>query len=155
MGICTSTDSLEGKIRGYDSDNQWNCVRAAFEGHDIGRRPSMEDGYMYIDGFAGRKDQGFFAVYVGHGGKSTVDFLTCGLHINLAYHLRQNPDCDIPSAFEKVYEHTDAQIRRQQILQSGSTAVTCLVRVESNGDRVLYTANVGDTRAVLCEDGKA
>lgn len=38
--------------------------------------------------------------------------------------------------------------------ESGSTAVTCLVR---NGPtkHYIYTANCGDARAVLCENGKA
>jgi len=153
-GFLDSTDESFQNVPWYEHDNSWGCVKAAFEGHDIGRRPSMEDGYMYIDGFAGRKDQGFFAVYDGHGGKASVDFLVCGFHINLAYFLKNNPDVSIPEAFEKVYETTDAQIRRQQILQSGSTSVTCIVRTEG-AKRMLYSANVGDARAVLNVDGKA
>ncbi len=49
---------------------------------------------------------------------------------------------------------TDGQLRRQSILRSGSTSVTCVIR--SVGEkRVLHTANVGDSRAVLCRGGKA
>lgn len=148
------TDEEFQNVPWYEADAKWKCVKAAFERHDIGRRASMEDGYMYIDGFAGRDDQGLFCIYDGHGGKATVDFLTCGFHLNLAYYLKENPDTDIETAFKETYLHTDAQIRRQQILQSGSTAITCIVRKEK--DKVmLYSANVGDSRGVLCKDGKA
>jgi len=56
--------------------------------------------------------------------------------------------------FEDVYEITDQQIQRQHIYQSGSTAVTCFLRKEGN-KKMLYVANVGDTRAVLCRNNKA
>ena len=39
-------------------------------------------------------------------------------------------------------------------MMSGSTAATCLLRQEGD-KRVLYSANVGDTRAVLSRKGKA
>lgn len=161
------TDEEFQNVPWYEPDAKWKCVKAAVEKHDIGLRPTMEDGYMFIDGFAGREDQGLFCVYDGHGGKATVDFLTCGFHLNMAYHLQQNPEMDVPASFAKVYEHTDAQIRRQQILQSGSTAITCLIRneeekIEDGPDKgktrtkkMLYVANVGDSRGVLCKDGKA
>jgi len=153
--VLDKTDEQFQNVPWYEPDNSWGCCTAASEGHDLGTRPTMEDNFMHIDGFAGVKDQGFFAIYDGHGGKQTVDFLTCGLHLNLAYHLKTNAkDCSLPEAFEKVYEHTDAQIRRQQILQSGATAVTVLLRTEKK-QRVIYCANAGDTRAVLCEGGKA
>merc|ERR1711920_264705 len=153
--VMDKTDEQFQNVPWYEPDNSWGCCLAASEGHNVGKRATMEDNFMHIDGFAGVKDQGFFAIYDGHGGKQTVDFLTCGLHLNLAYHLKTNPkDCSIPEAFEKVYEHTDAQIRRQQILQSGATAVTVLLRTEKE-KRVIYCANAGDTRAVLCDDGRA
>lgn len=36
------------------------------------------------------------------------------------------------------------------ISTSGATAVACLIFRDVNGNRLLYTANVGDSRAVLC-----
>jgi len=56
--------------------------------------------------------------------------------------------------FEEVYEITDKQIHRQQIYQSGSTAVTCLLRKEGD-KKMLHVGNVGDTRAVLCRNNTA
>jgi len=158
--VLDKTDEQFQNVPWYEPDNSWGCCLAASEGHEIGVRPTMEDNFMHIDCFAGRKDQGFFAVYDGHGGRKTVDFLTCGLHINLAYHLKHHPDASIKEVFEHVYEHTDAQIRRQQILQSGATAITVLLRKEKVKDsdktkRMIYCANVGDTRGVLPVKGVA
>jgi len=158
--VLDKTDEQFQNVPWYEPDNSWGCCLAASEGHDVGGRPTMEDNFMHIDGFAGIKDQGFFAVYDGHGGKQTVDFLTCGFHINLAYHLKYNPDKPIKDVFEYVYEHTDAQIRRQQILQSGATAITVLLRNEKIKDsdktkRVIHCANVGDSRGVLVVKGVA
>jgi len=163
--VLDKTDEQFQNVPWYEPDNSWGCCLAASEGHDVGGRQTMEDNFMHIDGFAGVKDQGFFAVYDGHGGKQTVDFLTCGFHINLAYHLKHNPDKPIKEVFEYVYEHTDAQIRRQQILQSGATAITVLLRNEkmknsekTNSEktkRVIHCANVGDSRGVLVVNGVA
>jgi len=158
--VLDKTDEQFQNVPWYEPDNAWGCCLAASEGHDVGARQSMEDNFMHIDGFAGRKEQGFFAIYDGHGGKQTVDFLTCGFHINLAYYLKHNPGEQIQKVFEKVYQHTDAQIRRQQILQSGATAVTVLLRNEKIKDsgvtkRWIHCANVGDSRAVLSVKGEA
>jgi len=158
--VLDKTDEQFQNVPWYEPDNSWGCCLAASEGHDVGKRQTMEDNFMHIDGFAGLKEQGFFAVYDGHGGKQTVDFLTCGFHINLAYYLKHNPDEPIQKVFEQVYEHTDAQIRRQQILQSGATAITVLLRNERIKNsheikRVIHCANVGDTRGVLVVKGVA
>merc|ERR1711920_480041 len=158
--VMDKTDEQFQNVPWYEPDNSWGCCLTASEGHNVGKRATMEDNFMHIDGFAGLKEQGFFAIYDGHGGKRTVDFLTCGFHINLAYHLKHNPDEPIQKVFEQVYEHTDAQIRRQQILQSGATAITAFLRnekVENSNERkrVIHCANVGDSRAVLVVKGVA
>jgi len=60
----------------------------------------------------------------------------------------------VSAGFRHSYMVTDGQLRRQSILRSGSTSVTCVIR-EVNGKRVLSTANVGDSRAVLGRAGQA
>jgi len=48
-----------------------------------------------------------------------------------------------------AFTETDEQIRRQNILRSGATAVTCMLSKDANGLRHIHTANVGDSRAIL------
>lgn len=61
---------------------------------------------------------------------------------------RRKQDATTPSCIEAAYLYTDAQLRRRSILESGVTVATVLF-VDEGGDRVLYSANAGDTRAVL------
>lgn len=73
---------------------------------------------------------------------------------NLEQHMKLHPTADLATAFKHSYLATDGQLRRQNILRSGSTSVTCVIRVV-DGRRMLFVANVGDSRAVLCRGGKA
>ena len=59
---------------------------------------------------------------------------------------------ELSGPLEAVYHRLDEDFKT--IDQCGSTACTAVVRKEG-GERVLYVANVGDSRAVLSSDGKA
>jgi protein phosphatase PTC1 len=107
-----------------------------------------------VDSFCGDTSQGFFGLYDGHGGRASVDFITKSLHMNMESTLKASPSTPIANAFTSSYLATDGQLRRQNILRSGSTSVTCIVR-EEDGKKMLHVANVGDSRAVLARGGKA
>lgn len=135
---------------------QFSSVVAAAAHGDIGpRRKSMEDDEVILDKFCGDPSQGYFAVYDGHGGRQTVDYVVKALHLNIAHMMKSNPDEAMHSIYNAAYVKTDAQLRRQNIFRSGTTSVSCLIRREENVDdpsssqQVLYTANTGDSRAVL------
>merc|ERR1740123_399529 len=132
----------------------WSCCKHAVEAHTIGRRPSMEDDHILIDSYCNNPDFGFFGLFDGHGGRATVDFLTCSLYLNLAYYLRLplHKNISMAKAMEDCYAITDKQIHRQQIYQSGATSVTLLL---DRKNACFTVANAGDTRAVLCRKGKA
>jgi protein phosphatase PTC1 len=93
-------------------------------------------------------------LYDGHGGRATVDFVVKALHMNLEQHLKRKPNEALSEAFKQSYLATDGQLRRQNILRSGTTSVTCVIRKEGS-KRMLFTANVGDSRCILVRDGKA
>merc|ERR1719334_2320633 len=97
---------------------------------------------------------GYFGVYDGHGGRETVDFVVRSLHRNIIHYISENPEESLEDTLTNCYEITDGQIRRMDIIQSGTTSVTCIVRFEDD-DRILYCANCGDSRAVLCRGGNA
>lgn len=59
-------------------------------------------------------------------------------------------------AFQEAYKRTDDQLRVSHVMRSGATSVSCVVLREPTGKRVIHTANVGDSRAVLCRaNGRA
>jgi len=138
-----------------DIHHVYTSVTAAGSHSEVGKRPQMEDDEIIVDGFNGNPKQGFFGLYDGHGGRSTVDYVVKALHINLQQQLQKNPNISFADAIREAYLVTDGQLRRQNILRSGSTSVTCVISVTPDGRRVLCTANVGDSRAVLCRGGKA
>ena len=132
-----------------DDKHHYSSVQGAGSYSAIGKRHNMEDDEIIVDRFCGQSGQGYFGLYDGHGGRATVDFVVKALHLNLEQHLKRNPSMSLCDAFKQSYLATDGQLRRQNILRSGTTSVTCVVRAETGGKRWLFTANVGDSRAVL------
>jgi len=121
---------------------------------EIGKRNNMEDDAVIIDCFANDEKQAYFGLYDGHGGRATVDFVVKALHMNLEQQLKQFPNKPFAELYLDSYLATDGQLRRQNILRSGTTSVTCVVR-KTERAITLFTANVGDSRAVLSRDGTA
>lgn len=128
------------------------AVHAAGWAEDQGRRPEMEDGFVFVDQFGGRPSSAFFAVYDGHGGRQVVDFVTAELHQNVLRELRKTNS--VPDALLQAFQQTDEDMVRRHIMQSGCTACVCLLQEEGH-HRVIYTAHLGDSRAVMCRGGSA
>jgi len=63
---------------------------------------------------------------------------------------------EVGERLARAFIATDLQSHQAGIMASGCTAAVALVRrCPRTGQRVLHAANVGDSRAVLCEGGKA
>jgi len=133
---------------------------------DIGLRDEMEDGFVYVDGFGGRSRDAFFGIYDGHGGRQCVDYITTALHKSLDTEIRRalhgDATCSgdlaqrITGSLCAAYKGTDDRMYQSGIRMSGCTACTCLVYEDlENNRRLLFTAHLGDARAVLCRNGVA
>jgi len=128
---------------------------------DLGHREEMEDGYIFADNFLQRKECAYFAVYDGHGGRGCVDYVLEYLHLNLTNelgtpteHLGGQHD-KVRGALSQAFSVTDQQVLQHGIHTSGCTACSCLVlKDKSTGKRTLYTAHVGDARAVIARGGR-
>eukprot|EP00931_Biecheleriopsis_adriatica_P010297 TRINITY_DN111385_c0_g1_i1.p1 TRINITY_DN111385_c0_g1~~TRINITY_DN111385_c0_g1_i1.p1 ORF type:complete len:296 (+),score=68.68 TRINITY_DN111385_c0_g1_i1:42-890(+) len=121
---------------------------------DIGRRDEMEDGWIFADCFGGNRSSSFFAVYDGHGGRQCVDYVTEHLHMNLLAEL-QKAQGTVPDALIKAFSLTDNNMHASGITSSGCTACCCLLLEEEGNKRTIYTAHLGDARAVICRAGLA
>jgi len=116
-------------------------------------RELMEDTHLAIDKFGGLEHQGYWGVYDGHGGVDVAVFVRKILHQNVMQCLVNATD--IKKSMKDAYLKTNKQVLEYCASISGSTAVSVLLRKNQNGERCVYTANVGDSRAVLCRGGEA
>jgi len=141
---------------------EFTSVRDAdvFSDRNAKYRRFMEDTHTIVDNFNDEKTSGFFAVYDGHGGKTAATFCQENFHKILADELSQlkpeekDQDDVIKDVFLRTYARTDAAMK-DTVPSAGACAATCLIRTKSDGKRMLYCANAGDSRAVLCRDGKS
>jgi len=113
----------------------------------------MEDGFVFVDCFAAKKNSAYFAIYDGHGGRQCVDYVTQNLHENLLQELQKAPG-NVPDAFIRAFSTTDRNMQSSGIHTSGCTACCCLLQ-EEKATRAIYTAHLGDARAVICRGGLA
>ena len=108
-------------------------------------------------------------LFDGHGGRGTVDFVSHALPRNLRQILcakkRNQDESDdefFVRALRAAFLLTDIQSKNSVVDRgSGATGVCCMLRPkharngESTEDLVLHVANCGDSRAVLCHEGRA
>jgi protein phosphatase PTC1 len=130
-------------------------------------------------------DNGYFAIFDGHAGSYAADWCGRKLHVVLEETIRKNPDAPIPELLDMTFTNCDSQLEKLPVKNSGCTAVCAVLRwedrpvhnssddgkvnanivatvnentkpnVRTERQRVLYTANVGDARIVMCRNGKA
>ncbi|KAG4094724.1 protein phosphatase 2C [Neocallimastix lanati (nom. inval.)] len=126
-------------------------------------RRTMEDAHAYFYNFNDVQGQGYFAIFDGHAGKQAAEWCGKQLHENLIEIFKESPNMPIQEALNKAFLKTDSQINEKREIPSGCTAIVVFVRKEKIKDddgnevekRVLYSANVGDARAVLSRNGRA
>lgn len=101
----------------------------------------------------------FLAVYDGHGGSAAALHASTHLHTffatALASALTSSTPHPIAAALASAYASEDAALRALRMFRTGATAVTCYIHTSRTGLKTLTTANVGDSRAVLCRAGGA
>ncbi|KAF0930628.1 hypothetical protein E2562_033824 [Oryza meyeriana var. granulata] len=142
----SSTDT--GKGRSKQSSNKvthgFHLVEGK-SGHD------MEDYHVAEYKYEKNHELGLFAIFDGHLGDSVPSYLKANLFCNILKEpvFWTNPQ----EAIKNAYRSTNKYIleNAKQLGPGGSTAVTAIV-VDG---KVMWVANVGDSRAVVCERGAA
>eukprot|EP01026_Neomeris_dumetosa_P059073 TRINITY_DN5513_c0_g1_i10.p1 TRINITY_DN5513_c0_g1~~TRINITY_DN5513_c0_g1_i10.p1 ORF type:complete len:298 (+),score=34.00 TRINITY_DN5513_c0_g1_i10:113-1006(+) len=117
-----------------------------------GKRMNMEDCHFskfYTDPRTGGLI-GAFGIFDGHGGVSAANFVKEHIFDNIIQN--KNFHQDPKSAIIEAYNLTDHQYLQQNQVEGredGCTAVTVVVV-----QNVMYVANVGDSKCVLCRNGE-
>jgi len=130
-----------------------------------GGRIYMEDEYFVGNG--GK----FVGVFDGHGGKLVSNFLQKNLYKKVKEQMKRkqweeedNPTDDykpplssLVSALRAAFEAVETEvIGTTEMEYMGSTAVAVTIHEDTiDGSRTILSANIGDSRAVLCRSGDA
>ncbi|XP_051132098.1 probable protein phosphatase 2C 44 [Andrographis paniculata] len=146
----SSPDTGKGKSK-FKSSSAKNEVRHGFHlvegqaGHDMEDYHVAE--YRKMDG----RGLGLFAIFDGHLGDRVPSYLKDNLFNNILH--ETNFWADPKAAIINAYSSTDKRILENslQFGPGGSTAVTAIVI----DGKELWVANIGDSRAVICQNGTA
>lgn len=146
------------------------------ENKNAAYRAKMEDVHTYVANFAERIDWGYFAIFDGHAGKQAARWCGNNLHTLVEQEIAAHDDADLRNTLQTSFTKADTLLEKDGAGGAGCTAAVAIVRWESDGQapmpksqakgpfdfvptrhhrRMLYTANVGDLRIVLCRDGQA
>lgn len=124
-----------------------------------GRRPTMEDAHITEADLFGVRENFYFAVFDGHGGDAVSKFASVHMLKQLkrsrSMRSRGTDPLALAKSMKKAHINLDASLRKEKPKGyciadfCGCTAVSCLV-TPSN----YVVANLGDSRIILCRDGK-
>ncbi|AAS52675.2 AEL010Wp [Eremothecium gossypii ATCC 10895] len=130
-------------------------------------RRTMEDVHTYVENFASRLDWGYFAIFDGHAGNQASKWCGSHLHTIIEERILQGDDRDVRDILNDSFVYVDQQINSTLEGNSGCTAAVGILRWEAptpipnmpinleQHKRMLYTANVGDTRIILFRNGRS
>lgn len=113
-----------------------------------GWRKEMEDSHFNELDFSAGEKCGLFGVFDGHSGKKVAQIAKTALPALVKQHYDATK-LDTADFFFKVYAELDIDLK-DKAENSGATAVVAMI-----SEKYITCASVGDSRAVLCRDGKA
>eukprot|EP00930_Biecheleria_cincta_P049369 TRINITY_DN34589_c0_g1_i1.p1 TRINITY_DN34589_c0_g1~~TRINITY_DN34589_c0_g1_i1.p1 ORF type:complete len:458 (-),score=111.80 TRINITY_DN34589_c0_g1_i1:412-1785(-) len=161
LSFAHSADRKKVGEEGREGGLAWACCGMR------GWRESMEDASLMLPrGYlAGNwRDAALFGVFDGHGGEQVARFAVRQLPEVFAKEPEEDPQAAFVQAFLRIDEllrqaPAAAELReltlpgnivKESAENVGTTAVCCLVQGAQ-----LVIANAGDSRAVLCQEGRA
>ncbi|CAN6623121.1 protein phosphatase 2C homolog 1 [Trichomonascus vanleenenianus] len=150
--------SRNNKQNGQCDDGSCSFAVGIAEDKNERCRRTMEDAHTYIYNFGDNTDDGYFAVFDGHAGRQAAEWSSKRLHLLVDSAIKSGGHDTVSHALNKAFTEADEQMGRQGLQNSGCTAAVAIMRWEKDGEkrrRMLYVANVGDTRVILCRKGTA
>ncbi|CAI2377220.1 unnamed protein product [Moneuplotes crassus] len=152
LGWSTGVSSLVEDTGVYNKEASCCKEYAVNENANSKYRPYMEDTFCCDDNFAGDVTCGLFGVFDGHGGSTVSEYLKERFPDEIKSRIETESPSDLVAVIEETFEKIDDELKMMDSEACGSTACIGIIRMES-GHKVLYIANVGDTRAVLSRNG--
>ena len=118
-----------------------------------GRRNYMEDEGKVIENLNGDQNKILFALFDGHGGGQISKYLqnNIGNYIKKILNILNNEN--YTKVFIDLFNLIDKDIKNLNFPTVGSTGTVVYIEKKDN-KRILYCANVGDTRCVLVKKNK-
>ena len=108
-------------------------------------RDYMEDKGRAIENIKGDPNSCLFCLFDGHGGGDVSKYLQLNFY---TYFKEILPFQNFKEHFTSVFKLLDNKIKDLNYCNMGSTACVIYITKE-NGQRCLYSANIGDTRSLL------
>ena len=137
----------------YYEDNLDNLVIESYaykENANSRYRDYMEDKGKSIINFNSNNQNALFCLFDGHGGQEVSKYL----QVNFAKFWKEILPLNIDTyetKIKNIFLEIDKILKENNFYQVGSTA--CIIYITSeNSKKILYCANVGDTRAVLIKN---
>jgi len=113
---------------------------------DTGRRNEMQDVICIRGNFQDNPNQDFFALFDGHGGREPATYCAQRLPVLVSEILTKHPG-DPGNALKEAFHRCNKEMEAWATM-SGTTAVVALLI-----DNQRYIANLGDSKAVICQQG--
>ncbi|XP_078738960.1 protein phosphatase 1L [Lampetra fluviatilis] len=96
-----------------------------------------------------RHRHALYGVFDGHGGEAAAEYVKRRLPDYLRRRLAEGDGADVEAALRDAVRRTEVELMETLGPAGNEAGTTCVLAVESAGR--LYVANVGDSRAVLCD----
>ena len=150
--------NINGEITNDDNSHQYyrkldgNLIKSYGYCQNQGRRPYMEDEGKVIEYFNGDSNKILFGLFDGHGGGQVSKFL----QKNIGNYMKKILDLDEANYiknFTKLFFSLDKDIDSLNIPTVGSTGTVVFIEKKDN-KKILYCANVGDSRCILVSKNK-
>ena len=130
----------------YSEENCNSIKSYAYKENPNSRfRDYMEDKGRVIQNIKGDPNSSLFCLFDGHGGDQVSKFLQQNF---CQYFKEMLPFNNVRDNLVSLFNNVDSKIKEKDFFNVGATA--CIIYItKENGQRCLYSANIGDTRSVL------
>ena len=141
-------------LNSYYEDNNLIIIKdlAYKENANSRYRDYMEDKGKSILNFNSSENNALICLFDGHGGQEVSKFLQENFAKFWLEILPLNQD-NYENKIKNIFLNVDQKLKENHFYQVGSTACVIYITIE-NSRKILYCANVGDTRCVLIKGNK-